>query len=95
MAQRGAYARRNAGHKAEHARRFAEARTDEERLDAAVGWLRSSLVLLQRRRPARGVAPSAHRAAAVRLMRDTAAELRDLAKRIDAGAYDARGSDAR
>lgn len=88
-------ARRNAGHRSEHARRFAGAATEEERLAAAVDWLRSSLALLQRRRPARGFAPSAHRAAAVRLMRDTAAELRDLAERIDSGAYDARGSDAR
>lgn len=85
---------RNAGHKAEHARRFAEARTDEERLTAAVDWLRSSLALLQRRRPARGFAPSAHRAAAVRLMRDTTAELRDLAERIDSGVYDAGRSRA-
>jgi hypothetical protein len=94
MAQRGVYARRNAGHKAEHARRYAEAVSDEERLAVAVDWLRASLALLQRRRPARGVARSAHRAAAVRLMRDTARELKGLAERIDSGAYDAKGADS-
>ena len=51
MTQRGAYANRNAGHKARQAQLFAGARDDGERLAAAYGWLRFD------RGPARAAPP--------------------------------------
>lgn len=95
MAQRGAYTRRNAGHKAEHARRFAGAANDRDRLAAAFGWFRSSALLLARRRPPRGTGQDVHRAASARLIREAAQYLKERAEEIDRGDHDARKGDSR
>jgi len=85
----GTHARRNAGHKTEHAARYAAARDDAARLAAALDWFRASAALLARRRPPRGAAPSANREASVRLTREVTAYLKNLAQTIDGGSYDA------
>ena len=81
---------RNAGHRAEHAARFAAAGGDMERLAAACDWFRASVLLLARRRPPRGVPQSAHAAAAGRLVRDATTYLTRMADAIDRGDYDAK-----
>ena len=90
MAQRGAYARRNLGHRGAQAARLAAARGDMQRLTAAFDMFRSAVALLSRRRPPRDADQSAHRAAAAGLTRDVTAYLKDLADAIDRGDYDAQ-----
>lgn len=82
---------RNARHKEVHALRFAGATADDEALAAGFAWFRSSVALLARRRPPRGVSQEAHRAEAARLKREAAAELKARAEAIDRGDYDAKG----
>ena len=89
MAQRGVYARRNAGHKDRWTRRYAAASGDREQLAAAYDWFRSAAELLARRRPPKGADQEVHRAAAARLVREMADHLRTLAEDIDRGEYDA------
>lgn len=91
MPRRGSREMRNARHKEVHALRFAGAATDDEALSAAVDWFLSSVALLARRRPPRGVSQEAHRTGAARLKREAAAELKARAEAIDRGDYDAKG----
>jgi hypothetical protein len=85
----GAWANRNAGHKARRARRFALAASDGERLAAAYDWFRSSAGLLARRRTPNGIDQKVHEAAAGRLVREMTDYLKSLAEAIDRGDYDA------
>jgi hypothetical protein len=89
--------RRNSGHRAARAARFAAAAGDMEQLAAACDWFRASVTLLARRRPPRGVPQAAHAAVAARLARDAAAYLTRMADAIDRGDYDAklRGTEGR
>ena len=91
MAQRGAYANRNAGHKDRWARRYAAASGDREQLSAAYDWFRSAAELLARRRTPKGTGQEVHQAAAARLVREAAEHLKTLAENIDRGEYDAQG----
>jgi hypothetical protein len=88
MTRHGAYARRNAGHRARRTRLYAAAADDAARLSAAFDWFRSSARLLARRRPPEDVGEKAHEAAATRLVRDMTAHLRQAAEAIDRGDYD-------
>ena len=81
---------RNAGHRAEHAARFAGASGDMERLAATCDWFRASVTLLARRRPPRGIPQAAHAAAAARLAREATTYLTRMADAIDRGDYDAK-----
>jgi hypothetical protein len=90
MTQRGAYARRNAGHRERRARLFAAAPDDAARLVAAFDWFRSSAALLARRRTPKGVPQSAHADVAVRLVREATAHLKAVAEAIDRGDHDAK-----
>jgi hypothetical protein len=83
-------AQRNAGHRAEHAARFARASGDMERLAAACDWFRASAALLRRRRPPRGVPGTWNAAAATRLIHDATTYLATQAEAIDRGDHDAK-----
>jgi hypothetical protein len=88
MTGHGAYARRNAGHRARRARIYAAARDDAARLSAAFDWFRSSAQLLARRRPPEAADQQAHEAAAAGLIRGMTEHLRQAAEAIDRGDYD-------
>ena len=83
-------AQRNAGHRAEHAGRFAAAAGEMERLAAACDWFRAAAALLARRRPPHGIPQAAHAAVAARLVRDATTYLVRMAEAIDRGDYDAK-----
>lgn len=89
MPRRGAWETRNASHKAEQARRFAQAQSEDEMLAAAFGWFRSSVALLTRRRVPFGYSQEVNRTAAARLKREMAAHLKAHAEAVDRGHYDA------
>ena len=82
--------RRNAGHRAAHAARYAAVSGDAERFALACAWVRASAALLARRRPRRGIPQRAHENAAARLLAMAAGEMRELAESIDRGDYDAK-----
>lgn len=81
--------KRNAGHKARQAARFAAAPDDGAALVAAFDWFRSSVALLARRRPPAPFGQEVHEAVARRLVREMTAHLRQVAEAIDRGDRDA------
>lgn len=85
----GAYARRNAAHKARQARRRSQAGSAWQRLEVSYDGFRSSLRLLQRRRPPLGTPPGAHADRAGQLAREAADYLERMAIKVDRGDYDA------
>jgi hypothetical protein len=90
MPRYGAYARRNAGHRARRAALYAQAGSDWARLLVAFDGFRSAVRLLQRRRPPLGTPPGVHAANAAQLVRDMTRHLLSMADRIDTGEYDAK-----
>ncbi len=89
MPRRGSRDMRNAAFRERHARAFAGARTDDERLAVAFDWFRSSAALLSRRRVPPRFSQEAHRQQAARLIREMAGHLAVQAQAIDRGDYDA------
>jgi hypothetical protein len=89
MARHGAYARRNAGHRARRKALLDQAGSDWDRLRVAFDGFRSAVRLLQKRRPPLGTPPGTHDATAAALVADAARYLQGLAERIDIGEYDA------
>jgi hypothetical protein len=92
--RRGAYARRNAGHRLRQHQLAEQAGSEWELLRVSFDGLRAAIRLLQRRRPPLGTPPGVHQARADALAREAAAYLADLAGRIDRGEYDARREEA-
>jgi hypothetical protein len=90
MPRNGRWPARGAAHRQARQAAWDQAGTAEERLTAATGWFRSSVKLLGRRRPPRGIPSSVHRAESARLTDLAAAHLKALAAAIDAGDYDAQ-----
>lgn len=90
MTARGAYARRNAGHRRRRHQLSEQAVSDWDRLQVAFDGVRSAIRLLRRRRQPLGTPPGAHDTAADRLTRETAEYLTRLAGQIDRGEYDAQ-----
>lgn len=88
----GAYARRNAAHRARQAELLTQAARlgSWAELQVTFDVFRSAVRLLGKRRPPLGTPPGTHEAQAEVIIRQLTRYLRDLAVRIDAGDYDAR-----
>jgi hypothetical protein len=92
MSRHGAYANRNRAHRDYQARvlELARAQGSWEELRVTFDAFRAAVKLLRKRRPPRGTPPGVHETQAETLTRQAISYLAELARRIDAGDFDAR-----